>query len=110
MFGDNIDKATEILVKLHKNENDILGVPDFETIDNFFKYCIEKNYFTELLVSIIKIKITIWTKKPFNNLSLIKFKFYVFMDLNDYHLSDYIRVVLFDYYKTFKILNTKIRL
>lgn len=53
MFGDNTDKATEILVKLHKNENDIIGVPDFQTIDNFFNYCIEKNNFNELLVSII---------------------------------------------------------
>jgi len=52
LFGGNIDKATEIIVKLNKNQNDIVGVPDSQTIDQFLNYCIENNNFNELLVSI----------------------------------------------------------
>jgi len=51
LFGDNIDKATEISVKLHKNQNEIIGIPDNLTIAAYLDYCIEKNYFNELLVS-----------------------------------------------------------
>jgi len=51
LFGDNINKATEIIVKLNKYQNDIIGVPDSHTIEQFLSYCIEKNYFNELLVS-----------------------------------------------------------
>jgi len=56
LFGDNIDKATEIIVKLHKNENEIIGIPDSHAIAAFLDYCIENNYFNELLVSKIKRK------------------------------------------------------
>ncbi|XP_022160312.1 protein PTCD3 homolog, mitochondrial [Myzus persicae] len=49
LFGDNIDKATEIIVKLHKNQNEIIGVPDSHTIATFVDYCIENNCFNELL-------------------------------------------------------------
>ncbi|KAL4130829.1 hypothetical protein QTP88_008208 [Uroleucon formosanum] len=49
LFGDNINKATEIIVKLHKNQNEIIGIPDSPTIAIFLDYCIEKNYFNELL-------------------------------------------------------------
>lgn len=53
LYGDNIDKATEIIIKLNKNESEIIGVPNSQTISNFLNYCIEKNNFNELLVSII---------------------------------------------------------
>jgi len=56
LFGDNINKATEIIVKLHKNQNEIIGIPDSHTIAIFLDYCIENNYFNELLVSKTKIK------------------------------------------------------
>ncbi|CAI6343787.1 unnamed protein product [Macrosiphum euphorbiae] len=49
LFGDNINKATEIIVKLHKNQNEIIGIPDSLTIATFLDYCIENNYFNELL-------------------------------------------------------------
>lgn len=49
LFGDNINKATEIIVKLHKNQNEIIGIPDSHTIATFLDYCIENNYFNELL-------------------------------------------------------------
>lgn len=52
LFGNNIDKATEIILKLNQNQNEIVGVPDSETIGLFFNYCIENNNFNELLVSI----------------------------------------------------------
>lgn len=51
LFGDNIDKANEILKKLSTNENEIVGVPDSQLIKLFLNYCIEKNYFNELIVS-----------------------------------------------------------
>lgn len=50
LFGDNIDKATEIIIKLSKSQNEIIGVPDNQTIELFINYCIEKNNFNELLV------------------------------------------------------------
>lgn len=53
LFGDNIEKATEIMMKLKNNENEIIGVPDNQTISSFLNYCIENNYFNEILVSII---------------------------------------------------------
>lgn len=56
LFGDNINKATEIVLKLHKHQNDIIGIPDSHTIVTFLDYCIENNCFNELLVSKIKIK------------------------------------------------------
>lgn len=55
LFGDNIDKASEILVKLNKCQNEIVGVPDSHTIGQFLNYCIENNNFNELLVSTIRI-------------------------------------------------------
>lgn len=57
LFGDNIEKATEIITKLDKHQNEIIGVPNSETIDQFLNYCIENNNFNELLVSIIKVRI-----------------------------------------------------
>jgi len=55
LFGDNIDKATEIIVKLNNCQNEIVGVPDSHTMELFLSYCIDKNNFNELLVSTIKI-------------------------------------------------------
>lgn len=55
MYGDYIEKATEIIVTLNKNQNEIIGVPDSDAIDQFLNYCIENNNFNELLVSIDKI-------------------------------------------------------
>lgn len=55
LFGNNIDKATEILKKLSTNQNEIIGVPDIQAIELFLNYCIENNNFNELLVSIIEI-------------------------------------------------------
>lgn len=52
LFGDNIEKATEILVKLYKHQNEIIGVPEFQTISLLLDYCVENNNFNELLVSI----------------------------------------------------------
>ncbi|XP_025209053.1 protein PTCD3 homolog, mitochondrial [Melanaphis sacchari] len=49
LFGDNINKATEIIVKLHKHQNYIIGIPDSHTISKFVDYCIENNCFNELL-------------------------------------------------------------
>jgi hypothetical protein len=55
LFGDNIQNATEIIMKLKNNENEIIGVPDSQNITNFLNYCINKNYFNEILVSIISL-------------------------------------------------------
>lgn len=52
LFGDNIDKATEIIMKLKKSQNEIVGVPDSQIISQFINYCIENNNFNQLLVSI----------------------------------------------------------
>lgn len=52
LFGDNIDKATEIIMKLKNSQNEIVGVPDSQTISQFINYCIENNNFNQLLVSI----------------------------------------------------------
>ncbi|XP_050420754.1 protein PTCD3 homolog, mitochondrial [Adelges cooleyi] len=49
LYGDCIDEAATILTKLHKNQNEIIGIPSSETITNFINYCIEKNQFNELL-------------------------------------------------------------
>lgn len=51
LFGNNIEKAAEILVKLCKHQNEIIGIPEFQTISLFLDYCIENNNFNELLVS-----------------------------------------------------------
>ncbi|XP_025415928.1 protein PTCD3 homolog, mitochondrial isoform X2 [Sipha flava] len=52
LFGDNIQNATEIIMKLKNNENEIIGVPDSQNITNFLNYCINKNYFNEILICV----------------------------------------------------------
>jgi len=67
IFGDNFEKAAEIIMKLKKNQNEIVGVPNNQTIVQFLNYCIENNNFNELLVSFVNIK----TEKLFLSLYII---------------------------------------
>lgn len=51
LFGNCIEEAAKIINKLHKNQNEIIGIPSSQTISNFINYCIENSHFNELIVS-----------------------------------------------------------
>ncbi|XP_050546265.1 protein PTCD3 homolog, mitochondrial isoform X1 [Daktulosphaira vitifoliae] len=49
LFGNCIEDAAKIINKLHRNQNEIIGVPSSQTISNYINYCIENSHFNELI-------------------------------------------------------------
>jgi hypothetical protein len=48
---ERFDRALDVLTKLEKDQNNIVGVPNFEALQLFTDMCISRNKITEALVS-----------------------------------------------------------
>lgn len=53
LHANEFNKATEILKKLIKDEEHIIGVPDQEVLSLYMELCIENNNTKEAMVSLI---------------------------------------------------------
>lgn len=53
LYGEKFDRAFEVLNKLAKDQNSIVGVPNIESLKLFTDMCISQNKINEAIVSLV---------------------------------------------------------
>jgi len=53
LYGEKFDRAFEVLNKLAKDQNSIVGVPNIEALKLFTDMCISQNKINEAIVSLL---------------------------------------------------------